>query len=64
MGLLQDVALQAALHPFVEPDASELEVPPPMFGDNLEIATECLRGELLQHKVHESAVSFSSNDVQ
>ena len=64
VGLLQDVALQAALHPYVVPDASELEVPPPMFGDNLETASKCLRGELLQQKVQESVVSSCTKDVQ
>lgn len=61
VGLLQDVALQAALHPYAEPDASDLEVPPPMFGNNLQIATKCLRGNLLQQKVRESVVSSFSN---
>lgn len=60
VGLLQDVALQAAIHPYVEPDAGELEVPPPMFGDNQETTAKCLRGDLLQQKVHQSGVSFST----
>ena len=64
VGLLQDVALQAALHPYVVPDASQLEVPPPMFDDNLEIASKCLRGDLLQQKVQESMVSSFIKDVQ
>lgn len=63
VGLLQDVALQAAIHPYVEPDAGELEVPPPMFSDNQETAANCLRGDLLQQKVHESGVSVPTTCV-
>ena len=63
VGLLQDVALQATLHPYVEPDAIDLEVPPPMFGNNLETATRCLRGEQLQQKLQESEVSSPTKDV-
>ncbi|KAL3149582.1 hypothetical protein ABBQ32_002354 [Trebouxia sp. C0010 RCD-2024] len=54
VGLLQDVALQANIHPYVEPDASQFDVPPPMFDNNLESATKCLRGDLLQQRVYQS----------
>lgn len=57
VGLLQDVALQAALHPYVEPTASQFDVPPPMYDNNLESATKCLRGDLLQQRVYQSVVS-------
>ena len=57
VGLLQDVALQAAIHPYVEPDALQLDVPPPMYDNNLETATKCLRGDLLQQRVYQSVVS-------
>ncbi|KAL3132821.1 hypothetical protein ABBQ38_006746 [Trebouxia sp. C0009 RCD-2024] len=54
VGLLQDVALQATLHPHIELEASQLDVPPPMYDNNLESASKCLRGELLQQRVYQS----------
>ena len=56
VGLLQDAALQATMHPYVEPDMSNFAIPPPMFDNNLESATKCLRGELLQQRVYQSVV--------
>ena len=64
VGLLQDVALQATIHPYVEPDAAQFDVPPPMFDNNLEIATKCLRGDLLQQRVYQSVVSAPAKHVQ
>ena len=60
VGLLQDVALQATIHPYVQPDAPQFDVPPPMFDNNLESATKCLRGDLLQQRVYQSVVSSSA----
>ena len=57
VGLLQDVALQAALHPYQELEPSQLEVPPPMFDSNIESITRCLRGDLLQQRVYQAVVS-------
>ena len=58
IGLLQDVALQAALHPYEELVASQFETPPPMYDNNLESSTTCLRGDLLQQRVYQAVVCF------
>ena len=58
IGLLQDVALQAALHPYEELDASHFQTPPPMYDNNLESTTTCLRGDLLQQRVYQAVVCF------
>ena len=58
IGLLQDVALQAALHPYEELDASQFQTPPPMYDNNLESTTTCLRGDLLQQRVYQAVVCF------
>ena len=63
VGLLQDVALQATIHPYVEPDAAQFDVPPPMFDSNLESATKCLRGDLLQQRVYQSVVSTPAKSL-
>ena len=47
------------MHPYVELEASQFDVPPPMFDNNLESATKCLRGDLLQQRVYQSVVSPS-----
>ena len=57
VGLLQDVALQAALHPNLASETSDLAIPPPMFVNNLESQTHCLRGDLLQQRVYQAVVS-------
>ncbi|KAA6418426.1 MAG: hypothetical protein FRX49_11586 [Trebouxia sp. A1-2] len=54
VGLLQDVALQAALHPYEESEASQFAIPPPMYDNNLESTTTCLRGDLLQQRVYQA----------
>ena len=63
VGLLQDVALQATVKPYVEPDVSQLNVPPPMYDNNLESATKCLRGDLLQQRVYQSVVSSACSQT-
>ncbi len=63
IGLLQDVALQAALHPYEELEASQFETPPPMYDNNIESTTTCLRGDLLQQRVYQAVVWFSSESV-
>ena len=63
IGLLQDVALQAALHPYEELEASQFETPPPMYNNNIESTTTCLRGDLLQQRVYQAVVWFSSESV-
>lgn len=54
VGLLQDVALQAALHPYQPPEPSGFDLPPPMFENNLESQSRCLRGDLLQQRVYQA----------
>ena len=60
VGLLQDAALQATMHPYIEPNMSVFAIPPPMFDNNLESATKCLRGNLLQQRVYQSVVSSTA----
>ncbi len=63
VGLLQDAALQAALHPYEEVEASQFETPPPMYDNNLESTTTCLRGDLLQQRVYQAVVCFPPMSV-
>ena len=57
IGLLQDLALQAVLHPPSGDPPPNLALPPPMFDDNLETNTQCFRGNHLQEHLYATRVS-------